>query len=128
MGFSEQTKPVWLSPYGLNHLIGLIPLLTLGFEALTAVHGPVSAGLEGNLRGTAAAVADHFEHLPGAVSAVLGTTGSAAGGAAAGLILEALLGEESLLAGGEDEFVAAVTAGQCFVLIHSGNPPYNNDC
>ena len=24
--------------------------------------------------------------------------------------------------------VGAVTAGQRFVLIHSGNPPYNNDC
>ena len=39
------------------------PVLTLCFEAVTAVHGTISAGLEGNLGFAAAAVADHGEHL-----------------------------------------------------------------
>ena len=88
-------------------------------EAIAAVHGTIATGLEGNLGGAAAAVADHFVHLTGSsVAAVLGTTSSAASGAAAGLVLEALLGEESLLGSRENEFVAAVTAGQSLVLIH----------
>jgi hypothetical protein len=95
------------------------PSLALSVEALTAVNGTISAGLEGNLGLAAAAVADHGEHLAGGTAvAVLGPTGSAAGGAAAGLILEALLREEFLFAGRENEFVAAITAGQGFVLVH----------
>ena len=94
-------------------------VLTLGFEALAAVHGTISAGLEGDLSLTAAAIADHGVHLAGAIAvAVLSPTGSAAGGAAAGLILEALLSKELLLAGGEHELIAAVTAGQGFVFVH----------
>ena len=82
------------------------PVLTLCFEAVTAVHGTISAGLEGNLGFAAAAVADHGEHLPGSTAiAVLGPTGSAAGRAAGGLVLEALLGKEFLLTGRENEFV-----------------------
>ncbi len=99
-------------------VFGLITILALRLEALTAVHGPVSAGLEGNLRGLSAAVADHFVHLAGAIAAVLGTAGGAAGRAAAGLILETLLREEFLLAGRENEFVAAVAAGQSLVLVN----------
>ena len=72
-----------------------VPGLTLCFEALTAVNGTISAGLERNLGFAAAAVTDHSVHLAGSTTvAVLGTTGSAAGGAAAGLILEALLREK----------------------------------
>ena len=104
----------------------LVAVLTLGLEALAAVHGTIATGLEGHLGGAAAAVADHFVHLTGAivVAAVLGTTGSAASGAAGGLILEALLGEESLLGSGEVELGAAVTAGQGLILVHGGIPPY----
>jgi hypothetical protein len=95
------------------------PVLTLCFEALTAIHGPISAGLEGNFGLAAASVADHFEHLAGSASvAVLGTAGSTAGRAAAGLILEALLREKFLFARRENEFVAALTAGQGLVLVH----------
>ena len=106
-----------------DHLFafGLIPVLALRFEALAAVHGTIATGLEGHLGGAAAAIADHFVHLTGRVAAILGAAGSTAGGAAAGLILEALFGEESLLAGGENEFVAAVTAGQGLVFIHGKN-------
>ena len=98
------------------------PALTLGFEALTAVDGPISTGLEGHLGLAAAAVTDDGVHLPGSTTvAVLGTTGSAACRAAARLILEALLSEELLLAGRENEFVAAVTAGQGLVFVHGTN-------
>ena len=52
----------------------LVAVLTLGLEALAAVHGTIATGLEGHLGGAAAAVADHFVHLTGAivVAAVLG--------------------------------------------------------
>jgi hypothetical protein len=100
-------------------LIQSEPVLALRFEALTAVDGTISAGLERYLGLTAAAVTDHGEHLPGGTTvAVLSTAGSAAGRAAARLVLEALLSKELLLAGRENEFVAAVTAGQGFVFVH----------
>ena len=102
------------------------PVLTLCFEAVTAVHGTISAGLERHLGLAAAAVADHSEHGPGSVSvAVLGFTGVTAGLAAPGLILETLLGVEFLFTGGEDEFVSAVTASQSLVFVHGSNPPKN---
>lgn len=95
------------------------PGLTLSFEALTAIHGTISAGLERNLGLAAASVTDHGVHLAGSTAvAILRTTGSAAGGAAAGLILEALLREKFLFAGRENEFVAALTAGQGLVFVH----------
>ena len=95
------------------------PSLALSVEALTAVNGTISAGLEGNLGLAAAAVADHGEHLAGGTAvAVLGTARSTASRAAAGLILEALLRKEFLFAGRENELVAALTAGQGLVLVH----------
>ena len=95
------------------------PGLTLSFKALTAIHGTISAGLERNLGLAAASVTDHGVHLAGSTAvAILRTTGSAAGGAAAGLILEALLREKFLFAGRENKFVAALTAGQGLVLVH----------
>ena len=104
----------------------LKPALTLRFEALTAVDGAISAGLERHLSLAAATVADDGVHLPGSTTvAALGTTGSTAGRAAARLILEALLSEELLLAGRKNEFVAAVTAGQGLVLVHGYKPPKN---
>ena len=100
------------------------PVLTLCFEAVTAVHRAVSAGLEGNLGFAAAAIADHGEHGPGSIAvAVLGLAGVTACLAAAGLILEALFSVEFLFAGGEDEFVSAVTASQSLVFVHGSNPP-----
>ena len=71
-----------------------------------------------------AAIADHFVHLTGAIVATVRVAASsAASGAAAGLILEALLGEESLLGSGEHEVLAAVTALQRLVLIHGFSLP-----
>ena len=98
----------------------------MSLEAIAAVHGAISTGLEGHLGGAAAAIADHFVHLTGAIVAAVGVAASsAASGAAAGLILEALLGEESLLGSGEHEVLAAVTALQRLVLIHDSQPPHN---
>ena len=95
------------------------PVLTLGFKAVAAVHGTISAGLERNLGLTTAAIADHSEHLPGSATvAILGTTGGTARRAAAGLVLKALLSKEFLLAGRENELVTAVTAGQSLVFVH----------
>ena len=103
------------------------PVLALSLEAVTAVHRTVSAGLEGHLGLAAAAVADHGIHLAGSSAvAVLGTARSAAGRAAAGLILEALLREKFLLTGRENEFVAAVPAGQSLVFVHGSDPPQND--
>ena len=93
--------------------------LLLSGIALTAVDGTISTGLERNLGLAAAAVTDHCEHLAGSTTvSVLSTAGSTAGRAAAGLILETLLREEFLFAGRENEFVAAITAGQGLVLVH----------
>ena len=95
--------------------------LTLLLEAGAAVDRTITAGLEGNLGGTAAAIADYIVHGTIGVAVLVAagsTTGSAASGATAGLVLEALLGEESLLGSSEHEFGAAVTAGQSLVLIH----------
>jgi hypothetical protein len=98
----------------------------MGLEAIAAVHGAISTGLEGHLGGAAAAIADHFVHLTGAIVAAVGVTASgAASGATAGLVLEALLGKESLLRSGKHKFGAAVTALEGLVLIHGGIPPKN---
>ena len=100
------------------------PILTLRFETVAAVHGTISAGLERNLGLTSAAITDHSEHLPGSASvAVLGFAGVTAGFAPTGFILEALFGVEFLFAGRKNEFVATVTAGQCFVFVHGSYPP-----
>ena len=109
-------------------MIGIFALLIaaglLSLEASAAIYRTISAGLEGNLSGLTAAVADHIIHLTiaGAGSAVLGATLRAAGGAAAGLVLETLVSIELLLGSGEYEFVAALTAGQSLVFEH-GNIP-----
>ena len=104
--------------------IGSEPILTLCFEAVTAVYRPISAGLERNLGFASAAVADHGEHLPGSTAvAVLGLAGVTAGLAPTGLVLEALLGVEFLFTGREDKFVSAVTAGQSLVFVHGSYPP-----
>jgi hypothetical protein len=106
-------------------LVILVTALPLGLEARAAVHGTISAGLEGNLSGLAAAIADHVKHLTLAatIAAVLGTTRSTARGATTGLILEALISIELLLGSGEHELSAALTAYQSLVFEHGKNPP-----
>ena len=93
-------------------------LLNLGV-ALAAVDGTVGLGNEGHAGGLATLGAYRFEHLTLAVGVVaLGLASRAAFLAASGLILEALLGVESLLTGGEDKFLAAVLANQSLVFVH----------
>ena len=101
--------------YSLEALLGLV-----GLEALAAEYGAIASGLEGHLSGLAAAITNHVVHrtIGTAGGAILLTAGGAARGATAGLILEALVGVELLLAGGEDEFVAALTALEGLVFEH----------
>ena len=102
-------------------MLQLIAGLTVRFEAVTAVYGTIAAGLEGNLGVAAATIADNVKHLTlGAVNVliVLLTASRAASGATAGLILEALVGEELLLGSGEHELIAASTAYQSLVFVH----------
>ena len=77
-------------------------------EALAAEYGTVGLGLEGNLCLTTATGAGSSEELTGTTGIVLASI--AAGLAALGLILEATLCVEFLLAGSENEFVAALFA------------------
>ena len=96
---------------------GLETALTLRIKAGTAVDRAVSAGLERNLRGLAAAVANHFIHLTLAAIAAVGlTTGCATCRATARLVLEALIGIELLFRSGENELRAALTANQRLVF------------
>ena len=78
-------------------------------KAIAAVDGAITAGLEGNLALLAALGANCIIH--GALgTGSLALTGSTAGSAALGLVLEAALCVELLLTGGENEFVAAIFA------------------
>ena len=77
-------------------------------EALAAEYGTVGLGLKGNLCLAAATCAGSGEELTGATSSVLASV--TAGLAALGLVLEATLSVEFLLAGGENEFAAALFA------------------
>ena len=96
--------------------------LTMVGEALAAVDGTVALGNEGHRGGSAAGCAGGLEGLTGRVGAV-GLAGSAAFLAAGGLILEALLGVEFLLASREHKFGTAVTAHQSLVFVHGWVPP-----
>ena len=101
-------------------------ILTLRFETIAAIHGTISAGLKRNLSLTSAAVTDDSEHLAGSTAvAVLSLAGVTAGLAPAGFVLETLFGVEFLFAGGENKFVATITAGQSFVFVHGSYPPNN---
>ena len=77
-------------------------------EALAAVYGTVGLGLEGNLCLATATCTGSGEELTGTTGIVLASI--AAGLAALGLVLEATLSVEFLLAGSENEFVAALFA------------------
>ena len=88
-------------------------------EAIAAVDRSVRLGLEGNSRLAAAGSAGGYEILTRSAGSVL--TSVTAGLAALGLILEAALGIEFLLASGENEFSAAFFALECLVLVHGVN-------
>ena len=89
-------------------------------EAIAAINGAVITRLERNFAGSAAFGAHGVEHL--ALATVTATsvslTGITAGFAALRLIGEALFSEKLLLTRSEGEFLAAVFADDCLVLIH----------
>ena len=85
----------------------LLLLLDLG-KALAAVNRTILTGLEGNAGFLAASSANRGEHLSLGSLALL--AGVAAGFASLGLVGEASLSVELLLAGGEDELFAALFA------------------
>ena len=87
---------------------GLLLLFLHAGEALAAVDGAVLTGTEGDLGLFAAAGADGGEHLT--VGTLAGLAGIPAGLAALGLVGEAALRVELLLAGGEDELLASLFA------------------
>ena len=89
----------------------LVAALALGVEALTAVYGPVSAGLERHLGGAAAAIANHFVHLArAAVPTVIITLVCPTGRTAAWFISEALLSKKGLFRSSKGEFGATIAA------------------
>ena len=77
-------------------------------EAVAAIHRTIGLGLEGNLCLAAACSTGCCEELTGATSSVLASV--AASLAALGLILEAALCVEFLLAGSENEFLTTLFA------------------
>jgi hypothetical protein len=77
-------------------------------KALAAVHRTVGLGLEGNASLAAAGSAGSSEVLTGTTGSILASV--AASLAALGLVLEAALGIEFLLAGSENELFAALFA------------------
>ena len=88
-------------------------------EALAAVYRSVAGGLERNLSFLAASSANGGEHLTLSLGCVLACITACL--ASLGLVLEALLCVEFLLACGEYELVAALFARQCLVLKHFNN-------
>lgn len=90
----------------------------LGLEAVAAVDGAVTAGLEGHLGVLAARSAGHAEKLalgPASSAATVGLAGPAAVGAPTRFVREPLRCMEFLLARGERERRAAVRASDGFV-------------
>jgi len=97
-------------------LFRLLALLTHTSEAIAAVHGTIGLGLEGHLGLTAAGSAGRGEVL--ARTAGSGLAGVTARLAALGLVLEAALGIELLLTGGEHELLATFLTYQSLVFVH----------
>ena len=75
-------------------------------KALAAVHRTVSLGLKGNTSFLAAGCAGSIEELSGATNGVLASVTASL--AALGLVLEASLSVEFLLAGSENELITAL--------------------
>ena len=92
----------------MDLFVGCLALLAHLGEAIAAVDGAIALGLEGHTGLATAGSADSGEVLAGTTSGVL--AGVAAALAALGLILEAALRIELLLAGGENELLTALLA------------------
>ena len=86
------------------------------FEALAAVNGSVAAGLESELSLATALAASSDKVLALASLSILSLIAACL--AALRLILEALFSIELLLARREDEFLAAISACEGYVLVN----------
>jgi len=86
-----------------------------GLKALAAVDRLVLLGQEGKASGAAAHGAGGLKELAGTRAVFAGV---AARFAAIGLVNQAAGGVEFLLAGGENEFSAALSANEGLVLVH----------
>jgi len=86
------------------------------FEALAAVNGSVAAGLESELSLAATLRANCHEILALASLSILSLVAACL--AALRLILEALFSIELLLARRKDEFLAAISACEGYVLVN----------
>jgi hypothetical protein len=122
-GFFPKKRNCDVSHSSSSSIFRLKLILLHSSKALTAVDGTISAGLEGNLGLTTAVVTCYGEHLTGSVAVLCSALCSTALRAAAGLVLETLLGEESLLGSRENKFASAVSTSKCFVLVHGKRPP-----
>ena len=89
-------------------------------EAIAAVNRTVVPGLEGNLASLAAFGADSIKQLTSTAGSSTASllAGHTAGTAALRLVLKTLFGVKFLFAGGENEFLTAVLADECFVVVH----------
>ena len=94
-------------------------------EALAAVNGAIVVRLERNLALLAALGTNCVEQLAGSSLTAASLTGVAAITASLGLVGEALLGVELLLAGGENEFASAILADNGLVSVHVIPLPYS---
>ena len=93
-------------------------LLLLGSGiSFAAIYRSVVRGLEGNLCFLAALCACGCKELSGGLACVLSCV--AARLTSLGLVLEAALCVELLLACGENEFCAAILTNQCLVFVHA---------
>ncbi len=96
--------PATPTPFVIAELLGGLHLC----KAIAAIHRTIVSGLERNAGFAAAGSAGGGEKLTRTTGSVL--AGVTAGLAALGLILETLLRIKLLLAGGENEFIAALFA------------------
>lgn len=92
-------------------------------KALAAINGAITRGLKGNSCFLAALGADSGEHLTGSTVGVL--AGVTASLASLGLVDEASLSIEFLLASREDELIAALFALQSLVSVHWKLPRFD---
>ena len=91
--------------------------------AVAAINGSVIAGLERNFCFLAATSASGGEEFSGGLACIL--LSGTAGFASQGFVLETFFCVEFLFACGEYEFVAAILAYQCLVLIHLCLPRFD---
>jgi hypothetical protein len=113
--FIEKTNPFRKTERG-DSLIGTILLLFHFCVAVAAINRSVVAGLEGNLCFFATTSASSGEKFSCGLACVL--LSGTAGFASLGFVLETFFCVKFLFTCGEYEFVAAILAYQCLVLIH----------